>query len=121
MPDWVQLDPYADIGFHFMPAFMLTIDLLFFSPPWTITTLPAMGVSGILAFSYWWWVEHCYAHNGWYPYPLFELLGPVARAGLFVGSALVMTLSTASLKWFYGRINGYGLDGPIKANPRRGK
>lgn len=44
---------------------MLSIDLLFLSPPWTITALPAMGVSSILAFSYWFWVEQCYKHNGW--------------------------------------------------------
>lgn len=117
MPEWVELDPWADVGFHAMPAIMLMIDLLFFSPPWTIAALPAMGASGILAFSYWWWVERCYAHNGWYPYPLFEVLTPAWRAVLFTGSALTMTLSTVMLKWFYGRVNGYGMKEPLKARP----
>ncbi len=60
-----QLIDLPDVGFHAMPAMMLCIDLLFLSPPWTITALPAMGVSSILAFSYWFWVEQCYKHNGW--------------------------------------------------------
>jgi len=44
-----------------------------------------------------------------YPYPLFEILTPAWRAALFAGSAFVMTLSTATLKWLYGRVNGYGV------------
>ena len=74
MPDFMRLDPLADIGFHAMPALMLTIDLLFFSPPWTIAALPAMGVSAVLAFSYWFWVELCYRQNGWYV-SVLQMLG----------------------------------------------
>ena len=87
MPDWVELDPWAgklvllgggryeslrgqltnavDVGFHAVPSVLLVIDLLFLSPPWTITVLPAMGLSAVLAFGYWIWVEHCFRHNGW--------------------------------------------------------
>lgn len=77
-----------------------------------------MGLSSGIAFSYWWWVEHCYAQNGWYPYPLFELLSPLARAGLFVASAVLMTASTVALKWTYGLVNGWG-PGKIRARPAR--
>ncbi|MCJ1234119.1 hypothetical protein MMC14_002077 [Varicellaria rhodocarpa] len=121
MPDWVVLDPWADFGFHAVPAIMLTIDLLFFSPPWTISALPAMGVSAVLAFSYWVWVEVCYAQNGWYPYPLFEVLTPVWRAVLFTGSAVTMTASTVVLKGVYRRVNGYGVgEEPIPGKVRLG-
>lgn len=65
VPPDVELNPYADIGFHLMPAIFLMVDLLFFSPPWTIDAFPAMGLSSALAFGYWAWVEHCYKHNGW--------------------------------------------------------
>jgi len=117
MPDWVRLDPRADIGFHAMPAIMLVLDLLFLSPPWTITALPSIGVSGMLAFAYWFWIEQCYQHNGWYPYPLFEALTTPWRAVLFAFSAIVMTLSTVTLKWLYGRVNGYGTDSGPRARP----
>ncbi|MCJ1286610.1 hypothetical protein MMC26_005956 [Xylographa opegraphella] len=120
MPAWVVIDPWADIGFHLAPALFLLLDLLFFSPPWSIPPLSALGVSGVLAFSYWWWVEHCFAHNGWYPYPLFELLSPAWRGVLFVGSALVMTGSTVCLKWVYGRVNGWGVEGPIVMRKKKG-
>lgn len=89
-----------------MPALLLTLDLLLLSPPWTIHALPAMGLSTALAFSYWAWVEECFKHNGWYPYPLFELLSTAQRAALFMGAAAIMTGSTAMLKWLYGRVNG---------------
>ena len=65
LPEWGQLDIRADISFHAVPGILLAIDLLFFSPPWTIGTLPAMALSLILACSYWVWVEVCYARNGW--------------------------------------------------------
>ncbi|PQE11657.1 integral membrane protein [Rutstroemia sp. NJR-2017a WRK4] len=106
IPPEIEISHYADIGFHAMPAIFLTIDLLFFSPPWTINALPAMGLSSILAVSYWAWVEQCYKYNGFYPYPLFGQLSTVQRAMLFTGAAITMTVSTAMLKWLYGRVNG---------------
>jgi hypothetical protein len=47
---------------------VLLIDLLFFSPPWTISIFPALGLSGTIAFGYWFWIEQCFFHNGWYVY-----------------------------------------------------
>lgn len=106
VPPEVDLNPYADIGFHLMPALLLSIDLLFFSPPWTIHAFPAMGLSSVLAFGYWAWVEHCFKHNGWYPYPLFAAMSTPQRAILFGASAVTMTGSTMMLKRLYGRVNG---------------
>ena len=58
-------DGTVDVGFHAVPSILLVVDLLFLSPPWTITVLPAMGISTALAFGYWVWVEQCFRHNGW--------------------------------------------------------
>lgn len=96
----------------------MLIDLLFLSPPWTITALPSLGLSGIIAFGYWFWVEHCFSYNGFYPYPIFELLPTSGRIGLFSASAAVMALSTGTLKWLYGRINGFGV--PMSPQSRAG-
>lgn len=111
---------HADVGFHLVPAALLVVDLLFLSPPWTISALPAMGVSSVLAFTYWLWVEECYRHNGWYPYPLFEQLTPLWRGVLFAACAVTMTVSTATLKWVYGRINGFGEGREMAARERPG-
>jgi hypothetical protein len=54
---------------------------------------------------------------GRYPYPIFALLGPTHRGLLFAMSAIVMAASTATLKWLYGRINGYGDGQAPKARP----
>lgn len=108
IPDWAYIPLNADISFHAVPAIVMLIDLLFLSPPWTITIAPALGLSSTIAFGYWFWIERCYAHNGWYPYPIFEQLPTEGRIGLFALSAVVMAFSTSTLKWLYGRVNGYG-------------
>lgn len=51
-------------------------------------------------------METCKRHNGFYPYPIFEMVGTKGRVGLFTMSALVMTGSTVMLKALYGAING---------------
>lgn len=64
-----------------MPSITLVIDLLFFSPPYTIAFLPTLALSGCIAFGYWFWIERCYQFNNFYPYPIFELLNTPQRVG----------------------------------------
>lgn len=66
VPPEIHISTWADVGFHAMPSILLTVDLLFLSPPWTIHALPVMGLSSVLAVSYWAWVEQCYKYNGLY-------------------------------------------------------
>ncbi|PGH10663.1 hypothetical protein AJ79_05377 [Helicocarpus griseus UAMH5409] len=107
MPDWVEMSTEADIGFHAIPAMVLTIDLLYLSPPWSIGALPSMGLASAIAFGYWFWVETCYQYNGWYPYPIFEKLSTGWRVVLFLFSAVLMAVNTVLLKYLYGRMNGF--------------
>ncbi len=65
-----------------------------------------MALSTGIAFGYWFWVEQCYKHNGFYPYPIFDKVDFVGRIGLFVLSAVVMTGSTVMLKRLYAVLNG---------------
>ncbi|CAJ2513403.1 Uu.00g015220.m01.CDS01 [Anthostomella pinea] len=105
-PPEFQLDFLPDFGFHAAPGLFLTLDLLLLSPPWTIHGYSAMALSQALAFLYWFWVEYCFSQNGWYPYPIFDILSTWQRALLFTVSALLMTGSTMMLKWLYGKVNG---------------
>ena len=109
-----------------IPSALLVLDILFLSPPWTITPIPAIGLSAAIAFAYWFWIELCYQNNGWYvsppsflhptvllrssckryPYPLFTMLDTTQRIGLFSVSALLMAVVTAVLKWLHGLVNG---------------
>lgn len=106
VPKELELPLTPDLSFHLAPSVMLVLDLLFLSPPWAISVLPALALSMSIAFAYWFWIELCYSKNGFYPYPLFALMNTNQRIGLFVGSAVFMTLSTIMLKWVYGKING---------------
>lgn len=62
-PEELQLPFLPDFGFHAMPAIMLTLDLLLFSPPWTIQFQGAVALSTTLAFAYWAWIEYCFVYN----------------------------------------------------------
>ncbi|KAF2767473.1 hypothetical protein EJ03DRAFT_390458 [Teratosphaeria nubilosa] len=107
LPDWAPpIGILPDLSFHAVPAISLATDLLFFSPPYTIAFLPALGLSGIIAFGYWLWIERCYQANNFYPYPIFTMLTTLQRIGLFTFSASLMTLSTSLLTWLYGVVNG---------------
>ncbi|GAT27177.1 integral membrane protein [Aspergillus luchuensis] len=52
-----------------------------------------------------------------YPYPIFEAVGFEGRIGLFALSAVTMALSTGTLKWLYGRVNGYGTSAKAQSRP----
>ena len=107
LPPWAPILLLRDdLSFHFAPAFALTLDLLFFSPPYTIAVLPALGLSGVIAFGYWFWIEHLFKYNQFYPYPIFDVLSTGGRVGLFAASAGLMALATGGLVWLYGVVNG---------------
>ncbi|KAK1757529.1 FAR-17a/AIG1-like protein [Echria macrotheca] len=106
VPPELALPLLPDFGFHAMPAIMLSLDLILLSPPWTIRAYGAWTISMVIAFLYWFWIEYCFAMNGWYPYPLFGILATWQRVALFTVSAFLMTGSTMALKWVYGTVNG---------------
>ncbi|KAF2092787.1 hypothetical protein NA57DRAFT_81935 [Rhizodiscina lignyota] len=115
LPSWAPPLPVLyDVSFHGVPAIVLTLDILLLSPPWTISVAPACIISLILAFGYWFWVELCYSHNGFYPYPIFEQLNPPSRAALFALSAAVFAASTFALKGVQGLVNGGERPGKVK-------
>ncbi|KAE8552613.1 hypothetical protein TMatcc_008016 [Talaromyces marneffei ATCC 18224] len=116
-PDELRIPFHVDLGFHLVPSVVMLVDLLFLSPPWTITALPSMALSSCIAFGYWFWIEKCYSVNGWYPYPLFEILDMKGRIALFTVSAFLMALNTVTLKWLYGRVNGLGRSEYPQARP----
>ncbi|RPA93970.1 hypothetical protein L873DRAFT_1703159 [Choiromyces venosus 120613-1] len=105
----MQLDLFVDMGFHLFPAMLLLIDVLLLSPPWAFTFLLAALIPAGIATGYWVWLEHCFSVNQNYPYPLFNVIETKGRIGVFVGSAVMMTVSTLGIKWVYGKINGVNM------------
>ena len=103
-----------DVGLHLVPSVVMIVDILFFSPPWTINSLHAIGLTSGIAIAYWFWVEECYRHNGFYPYPIFDEAGFKGRVGLFSLSAVTMTLWIWTLGGLYGIVNGKAIPGRVK-------
>ncbi|KAF2133946.1 hypothetical protein P153DRAFT_101364 [Dothidotthia symphoricarpi CBS 119687] len=114
VPPDLPLPPLpTDIGFHLVPAVVLSLDAVLLSPPWptspvnTQAPLLTLGLSTGIAFGYWWWIELCYSHNGFYPYPLFGLLSTVQRIGLFAVSGATMWAVGGGLRVLYAWVNGF--------------
>ncbi|KAJ6277218.1 FAR-17a/AIG1-like protein-domain-containing protein [Bipolaris maydis] len=110
----IPLPPvFYDIGFHLVPAVVLTTDSLLLSPPWPTTPMNesapmiTLSLSTIVAFSYWIWIEICYSQNGFYPYPIFQILTTSQRVGLFVVSGVIMWVVGGGLRIAYAKVNGY--------------
>ncbi|KAI2482949.1 Far-17a-AIG1 domain containing protein [Pyrenophora tritici-repentis] len=102
-----------DLGFHLVPAVVLTLDYLLLSPPWPSTPmngsapLITLTISTVIAFTYWIWIEICFSQNGFYPYPIFALLTTNQRIGLFVVSGVIMWVVGGLLRVVYAKVNGY--------------
>ncbi|KAF1945391.1 hypothetical protein EJ02DRAFT_451677 [Clathrospora elynae] len=112
-PDLPMPPLIYDLGFHLVPAVVLSLDATLLSPPWPSTpTNPQapmimLGLSTTVAFLYWWWIEICYTYNGYYPYPIFEMLTTVQRVGLFALSGVMMWVVGGVLRMLYAWVNGY--------------
>jgi len=106
IPDWAQLPLVPDLSFHLFPTLFLAIDFLLLSPPWTISLPESLALSSAFATGYWFWVEQCYRHNGYLPYPIFEMIGTEQRIGLFAFAAALLTGCTMALGWVYVKMNG---------------
>ncbi|KAF2108991.1 FAR-17a/AIG1-like protein-domain-containing protein [Lophiotrema nucula] len=119
-PDLPMLPLWADIGFHLAPALFLAADVLLCSPPWPTAPLPknasvvTLSLSTSFAFAYWYWIELCYAHNGFYPYPIFGLLNRWQRVGLFAFAGVMMWMVGAALRFGYAALNGVEAVGRLR-------
>ncbi|KAF1920011.1 FAR-17a/AIG1-like protein-domain-containing protein [Ampelomyces quisqualis] len=102
-----------DLGFHFFPALFTTLDTMLLSPPWPSSPanpqapLLTLALSAAVALLYWVWIETCFAYNGFYPYPVFQLLTTVQRLGLFAVSAATMWVAAGALRVVYAWLNGF--------------
>jgi len=111
-----------DLGFHLVPAVVLTLDNLFLSPPWpSMPTNPQASIvmlvtSTAIAFAYWCWIELCFSYNGFYPYPIFSILSTGQRIGLFALSGTTMWAVGGALRVSFAYINGVeAVEEPDKA------
>ena len=59
-----------------------------------------------MSWGIWRPLGHLLTRRPSYPYPLFEQLDTPARALVFTGAALAMTISTVMLQYLYEAVNG---------------
>ncbi|EKJ70475.1 hypothetical protein FPSE_09336 [Fusarium pseudograminearum CS3096] len=105
MPEDLIIDPLPDLGFHLVPAVLLALDLVLWSPRATITTRSMMSLSTVLAVVYWCWIELCFYKNGWYPYPMMDQFSAIQRVVIFIASAGLLTASSSALQYVHGKVH----------------
>ncbi|KAH8901255.1 integral membrane protein [Thozetella sp. PMI_491] len=106
VPPGHELPFLPDLGFHAMPAIVMTLDLILLGPPWTIKAHSAATLGSVFTLLYWAWIEYCFSRNGWYPYPLLMTLSVWQKSVLCAVIALLLTSSTMLLKWVSSLGNG---------------
>jgi FAR-17a/AIG1-like protein len=116
-----QLPPLDDMGFHLFPSLLLLADTLFFSPPWEADALSALLIFSGFAGGYWIWVEHCFTHNNFYPYPLMSLLNGQQRVLLFTFAMLLCWSSFLSIQVLFKWVNGEIKEAKAQQNGYRKK
>ncbi|KAK7973478.1 hypothetical protein PG996_007704 [Apiospora saccharicola] len=100
-----------DLGLHVVPVVALTTDLL-----WPGSAAAAYGMAAVrgrdalahgtgLMFAYWVWLEYCFSHNGWYPYPGLEKMSKTDMFVACLASACLMAGNAVGLKKLYMKIS----------------
>lgn len=97
---------FEEMQFHFFPTLFLMVDTLFFSPPWETHALSALMFFSAVGGGYWIWVERCFMHNKFYPYPLMALMTREQRILLFAFATLLCWSSFLTVRGLYRKING---------------
>lgn len=95
-----------EMAFHFFPTVFLMIDTLLFSPPWETHALSALSVFSVVGSGYWIWVERCFTHNNFYPYPMLEMMTREQRMLLFGFATLLCWSSFLIVRASYRVLNG---------------
>ncbi|KAL6827189.1 FAR-17a/AIG1-like protein [Trichoderma sp. SZMC 28015] len=101
-----KLPLLLNLGFHLAPAIFQSLDYILFSPPWTVSTTGLAALSAAFAYGYRCWVEYCHSRNGWYPYPLLEVLSTPQQLLLHSFTGVLVFASSRVLNWAYIKANG---------------
>lgn len=122
----VFLPLHVDFGLHGAPAILLLIDFLCFSSNWTLNPLMTLILYANLGLGYWYvlfncrtkhpswvtnyfsrvWVHKTYAMNGYFPYPLLEIVSVQQRLLIFTIAILLMFSAFLTLRKIHYAIHG---------------
>lgn len=92
LPQWV------DLSIHVYPAIVEVLDVLFYTSRFNTSSISVFTLFSVITGLYWSWVHHTFSKNGFFPYPLLELLDQQKRVALFVGATVILTISYKILK-----------------------
>lgn len=98
-PELMALFPiHADISMHAVPTVLLLIETFVFSAAIETSNARAALIYAAYGTGYYFWTERNARLNGWYPYPMFDLMSRAQRIGTFVGATAIAFLAFLVLK-----------------------
>ncbi|KAI8978399.1 FAR-17a/AIG1-like protein [Pilobolus umbonatus] len=88
----VNISLTLDLALHLIPAIVCATDLLVFNKGFKRNPLHILAIY-TFAMGYYFWVNICYSHNGFWTYPLLALFKNDAQRGaFFILSAWICSL-----------------------------
>uniref|UniRef100_A0A0B7K8E1 Uncharacterized protein n=1 Tax=Bionectria ochroleuca TaxID=29856 RepID=A0A0B7K8E1_BIOOC len=108
-----------DFGFHAVPAIVLVLDFMTLGPPWFINASQALGLGLVIAFSYWAWIEYCFSHNGWYPYPFLTILSLWKKLLICISFAVLIMGGALALQWTHAQMHKSGYHRKTTSDPAK--
>ncbi|KAK7204624.1 FAR-17a/AIG1-like protein [Myxozyma melibiosi] len=116
VPDNIDavLPPLVDFGLHGAPSILLLVDYFVFTSNWIIHPAATFVLYSSLGVGYWFWTQKTYAMNGFYPYPLLEIVTTPQRIGIFAVSIIILFSIYLTLRKIHMAIHGKKLPVPIQ-------
>lgn len=89
---------WLDVCMHFLPSIVELIDVVFFHPQWTMSVLASVGMFSPFVYAYWVWIHFTYKKNGFFPYPMLEMVTTSQRIQIFVVSGIILALCQQAVR-----------------------
>ncbi|BFZ55091.1 hypothetical protein PYCC9005_002130 [Savitreella phatthalungensis] len=102
---------------HAIPTILLLVEIFGMSEALEASTLVGMVTYSLYGLGYYAWIKHCQSINGWYPYPMFDLMTEAQRRMTVAGATIIAFGSFLGLRWAYRLV--YGTPPPNKALHKR--
>lgn len=106
-PELIALFPLtADMSMHAIPTVLCLIEMFVFSEAIETSNVRAGLVYAAYATGYFFWTERNARLNGWFAYPMFDIMSREQRVATFVGATSVAFVVFLVLKRVYASIHG---------------
>lgn len=109
----------ADLSMHALPTLLLLVEVFALSEALDASPRTGAIIYGAFGAAYYAWVTHCASKNGWYPYPMLDLMTEPQRALTVAGATTLAFASFLALKALHAAVYGKSVTAGKKLSAKR--